>query len=174
MAPLDMQTSHGWQEIILCCACNAAYNILGLRRTNLCRFYWAIVSHILQYKFLILPRTRSGDVISASRSATLRGVSLWTFQEVCEQHLWGMDQKWSRRTMILHCIPVTVGQSPPNTFTPKNVKWVFLVAGIWPFNSDVFTEEGCLPSAVSDSPRQGSKHNIAVLEVSTSNSFVNP
>jgi len=50
---------------------------------------------------------------------------------------------------------------------------MFLSTGMWPLNSDVFAGEDFLPAAVSDSPRQDSKQKITVLEVSTSNSFVN-
>jgi len=75
--------------------------------------------------------------------------------------------------MTFYYIPIVVSQSSPNEFTPKNVEWVFLLTGIWPFNADVFTDKDFLPSAVSDSPLQDSKQKSAVLEVSSSNWGVN-
>jgi hypothetical protein len=46
------------------------------------------------------------------------------------------------------------------------------VTGIWPFNSDIFTDENFLPSAVTDHPCEDNEQKITVLEVSDSNSGV--
>jgi hypothetical protein len=67
--------------------------------------------------------------------ATLRGVSLWTFQTFVHS----ASETWIRGNhgkLTFYDIPIIVIQSQPNAFTPKNVKWAFLVTGIWPFNSD--------------------------------------
>jgi len=60
MARLDLQTCQGgWQEIILCCACNVAYNILGLRRKNCVDFTGQSSAH-LDIKVLELAKNTEG------------------------------------------------------------------------------------------------------------------
>jgi hypothetical protein len=57
----------------------------------------------------------------------------------------------------MYDIPSIVNQSPPIALTPKNIKSGFLVTEIWPFNTDVFTDEDFLPSALTDRPLQDKK-----------------
>jgi hypothetical protein len=42
--------------------------------------------------------------------------------------------------MVIY-IPSIVNQSLPNALTPNNIKSGFSVNGIWPFNTDIFTDE---------------------------------
>jgi hypothetical protein len=65
--------------------------------------------------------------------------------------------------MTIYDIPSIVNQSLPNALTPKNMKYGFLVTGLWPFNTDIFTDEDFLPSAVADRPLQGNK-NMKILD----------
>jgi hypothetical protein len=60
--------------------------------------------------------------------------------------------------VTVYDIPSIMYQSLPNALTPKNIKSEFLVTGIWPFNTDIFTEEDLSHSAVNDRPLQGSKN----------------
>jgi hypothetical protein len=46
------------------------------------------------------------------------------------------------------------------------------VTGIWPYNSNIFTDENFLPSAVIDCSCEGNEQKITVLEVLASNSGV--
>jgi hypothetical protein len=41
------------------------------------------------------------------------------------------------KTMTIYDIPSIVNQQLPNALTPKNIKYGFLVRGIWAFNIDV-------------------------------------
>jgi hypothetical protein len=76
------------------------------------------------------------------------------------------------KTMTICDIPSTVNQSLRNALTPKNIKSGFLVTGIWPFNTDIFTDEDFLPSAVTDRPLQDNKNpeNVGLSDSHTPNS----
>ena len=76
------------------------------------------------------------------------------------------------KTMTIYDIPFIVSQSVPNALAPKNIKSGFIVTGIRPFNSNIFTDENFLPSAVTDRPCEGNEQKITVLEVLASNSGV--
>jgi hypothetical protein len=56
--------------------------------------------------------------------------------------------------MTIYDIQSIVSQSLPNALAPKNIKHGFLLTGIWPFNTEIFTDEDFLPSAVTDRPLQ--------------------
>ena len=76
------------------------------------------------------------------------------------------------KAVTIYDIPFIVSQSLPNALTPKNIKSGFIVTGIRPFNSNIFTDENFLPSAVTDRPCEGKEQKITVLEVLASNSGV--
>jgi hypothetical protein len=54
--------------------------------------------------------------------------------------------------MTIYFIPSIVSQSLSNKITPKNIKYAFLVTGLWQVNTDMFNDEDSSPSAVTDRP----------------------
>ncbi|KAF6016672.1 hypothetical protein EB796_025016 [Bugula neritina] len=56
------------------------------------------------------------------------------------------------RTISIHDVGGLLGDAYPKAFTPCNITSGFRVAGIYPFNPDVFGEDEFLPSAATDRP----------------------
>ncbi|KAF6022618.1 hypothetical protein EB796_019076 [Bugula neritina] len=54
------------------------------------------------------------------------------------------------RTISIHDVGGLLGDDYPKSFTPCNITSGFCVAGIYPFNPDVFGEDEFLPSAATD------------------------
>ena len=54
------------------------------------------------------------------------------------------------KTMTIYDIPDMVGRAFPRAFTPVNIQSGFKVAGIFPFDRDIFSDLEFLPSDVTD------------------------
>ena len=54
------------------------------------------------------------------------------------------------KTMTINDIPDMVGKAFPRAFTPVNIQSGFKVAGIFPFDGDIFSDLEFLPSDVTD------------------------
>ena len=54
------------------------------------------------------------------------------------------------KTMTVYDIPDMVGRAFPRAFTPVNIQSGFKVAGIFPFDRDIFSDLEFLPSDVTD------------------------
>ena len=54
------------------------------------------------------------------------------------------------KTMTIYDIPDMVGRAFPRAFTPVNIQSGFKVAGIFPFDRDIFSGLEFLPSDVTD------------------------
>ena len=63
---------------------------------------------------------------------------------------WLMKNKG--KTMTIYEIPSIVSYAFPLAMTPVNIKAGFKVAGIFPFNPNIFGEEEFLPASVTDHP----------------------
>ncbi|XP_076805471.1 uncharacterized protein LOC143449241 isoform X2 [Clavelina lepadiformis] len=100
-----------------------------------------------------------------------RGIVLLSFPPHCSHKLQPLDRAvygpfkryynsacdcWMKEnrgtTMTIYDIPDMVGRSFPRAFTPVNIQSGFKVAGIYPFDSDIFTDVEFLPSDVTDRP----------------------
>ena len=55
-----------------------------------------------------------------------------------------------KKTMIIYDIPDMVGRAFHRAFTPVNTQSAFKVAGIFPFDRDIFSYLEFLPSDVTD------------------------
>jgi hypothetical protein len=66
-----------------------------------------------------------------------------------------------------------VNQSLSNTFTPKNIKFGLFVKGVWPVNTDVFTDEDFSLSSVTERSLQSNetleKFGLSDSHISNSN-----
>ena len=56
------------------------------------------------------------------------------------------------KTMSIYDIPAIVRDALPHALTPSNIQAGFKVAGIFPFNRDVFSSEEFEPGSVTDQP----------------------
>lgn len=54
------------------------------------------------------------------------------------------------RTMTIYEISGCLAHAFPLAFTPRNIESGFRVTGIWPFNSNIFTEEDFMSASVTD------------------------
>lgn len=73
------------------------------------------------------------------------------------------------KPMTIYEVAECFGKSYPLAFTPSNIQSGFRVSGIWPFNSNIFSEDEFLSSYVTDRPiDQQSDENIPIAQVSTS------
>ena len=54
------------------------------------------------------------------------------------------------KTMTIYDIPDIIGRAFPTAFTPVNIQSGFKVAGIFPFDRDIFSDLEFLPSDVTD------------------------
>ena len=70
------------------------------------------------------------------------------------------------KTITIYEISELLGHAFPRAFTPQNIQSGFRVAGIFPFNNDIFTDE-FLSSYVTDRPiRDESESNLeSVVDV---------
>lgn len=60
------------------------------------------------------------------------------------------------KCLTIYDIPGIVRETFPKAVTPSNIISGFKVAGIWPLNRDIFTDEDYLPSYVTDRPEPSS------------------
>jgi len=98
------------------------------------------LSH-LNKKFLILLRKMEWWCHSTSyfsQSATLiKQVSLWTFYVfpgLLLIHASEGIRSNPGKTMTIYDIPFIMNRSLANSLTPENIKWRFLVTGLWPLS----------------------------------------
>jgi hypothetical protein len=70
------------------------------------------------------------------------------------------------KTMTIYDIPGIVKTSVEIAVTGKNITSGFVVTGIWPLNTNIFTEEDFLPSQVTDRPLDNNlqQNTSAVIE----------
>lgn len=64
------------------------------------------------------------------------------------------------KTMNIYDIPLILKESLPLAATPSNIQKGFAVAGIWPFNQEVFQDDEFLPSEVTNRPFEGHENNL--------------
>lgn len=54
--------------------------------------------------------------------------------------------------MSIYDIPLILKEALPFAATPNNIQKGFAVAGIWPYNREVFQDDEFLPSEVTNRP----------------------
>jgi hypothetical protein len=125
----------------------------------------------LAIRVLDLAKKFSGVIVFPtsyqSETETLAQVYLWPIREVCEQRPCCVVKKTYWQTMIIY-IPSIMSPSLPNALTSNNIKSRF-----FPSNTDMFTDEGFSPSAVTDFPLDDNKNlensGLSDSHTSTSN-----
>ena len=133
------------------------------------------VSHVRPTKedkvLLLLDNHQSHVCIEVIDYAKEHGVVLLSFPPHCSHKLQPLDRAvygpfkryynsacdcWMREnigtTMTIYDIPDMVGRAFPRAFTPVNIQSGFKVAGIFPFDRDIFTDVEFLLSDVTDRP----------------------
>lgn len=120
---------------------------------------------------LLLDNHTSHISIAAIDAAKEKGVVLLTFPPHCSHKLQPLDRtvygplkkyyndtcnRWMlnnpARTISIHDIGALLGESFHKAFTPANILSGFRVSGIHPCNSDIFSDDEYLASAVTDRP----------------------
>ena len=137
------------------------------------------LEHIIQHTkcskdhpiLLILDNHESHVSIDVINKAKENGVILLTFPPHCSHRLQPLDvsvfspfkSQYNRacndwllnnpgKTISIYSIGELVGEAYPLAMTPKNIRSGFHKTGIYPFNSEPFTEEDFLMSSVTDRP----------------------
>ncbi|XP_015910948.1 uncharacterized protein [Parasteatoda tepidariorum] len=72
------------------------------------------------------------------------------------------------KPITIYDIPHLVGRSFSKAFTPENIQSGFACTGIWPLNSDIFSESDFLPSNVTDRSDPDVMNSSASSKPSTS------
>ena len=72
--------------------------------------------------------------------------SVITYNSACD--CWIKENR--RKTMTIYDILDIIGRAFPRAFTPVNIQSGFKVAGIFPFDRDIFSDLEFLPSDVTD------------------------
>lgn len=122
---------------------------------------------------LILDNHESHVSIDVINKAKDNGVIMLTFPPHCSHRLQPLDvsvfsplkSQYNRvcndwllnhpgKTISIYCVGELVGQAYPLAVTQKNIISGFKKTGIYPFNSEPFTEEEYLMSSVTDRPMQ--------------------
>jgi hypothetical protein len=67
--------------------------------------------------------------------------NLYIFKKVCEQSIESTVRKSFWKITAIYDFPPTVNQSLPNALTAENIKPGYFVTGIWPLNTDMYSEE---------------------------------
>uniref|UniRef100_A0A2A4K4E0 HTH CENPB-type domain-containing protein n=1 Tax=Heliothis virescens TaxID=7102 RepID=A0A2A4K4E0_HELVI len=102
------------------------------------------------------------------------GIVLLTFPPHCTHKMQPLDRSvfgplkkavnaccdnWMRsnpgKVMTIYDIPSIVRDSFPIAVTPRNIQAGFACTGIWPVNTQIFTDVDFLPSSVTDRPLEG-------------------
>jgi hypothetical protein len=134
---------------------------------------------------LILDNHKSHIAVKNIQFCKENGIVLLTFPPHCTHKLQPLDRSvfgpikkainascdsWMRsnaaKTMTIYDIPGIVKTSVEIAVTGKNITSGFVVTGIWPLNTNIFTEEDFLPSQVTDRPLDNNlqQNTSAVIE----------
>ena len=118
---------------------------------------------------LLLDNHRSHVTLETIDYAKEHGIVLLSFPPHCSHKLQPLDRAvygpfkryyysacdcWMKenrgKTITIYDIPDMVGRAFPRAFTPVNIQSGFKVAGIFPFDRDIFSDLEFLPSDVTD------------------------
>ncbi|XP_067929421.1 uncharacterized protein [Watersipora subatra] len=130
---------------------------------------------------LLMDNHVSHITVESVTFAKENGISLLTFPPHCSHKLQPLDRSiygplkrqyntacnnWMvnhpGRTISIHDIGGLVGQAYPKAFTCENITSGFKVAGIWPFNPDIFTDNDFMGSYVTDKDNPNQRDQLDI------------